>query len=82
MQDPIGLLGGWNLYQYAPNPLGWIDPWELSDTPVSFKSQFRAAKRQLGIPKNINTPTAVKIYDNKYENRTVWAFENNGDKNI
>ncbi|MBK4257322.1 RHS domain-containing protein [Enterobacter hormaechei] len=26
MQDPIGLNGGWNLYQYAPNPLGWIDP--------------------------------------------------------
>ncbi|AFM58900.1 Rhs family protein [Enterobacter cloacae subsp. dissolvens SDM] len=22
MQDPIGLNGGWNLYQYAPNPLG------------------------------------------------------------
>ena len=26
VQDPIGLNGGWNLYQYAPNPLGWIDP--------------------------------------------------------
>ena len=26
-QDPIGLLGGMNLYQYAPNPLRWIDPW-------------------------------------------------------
>ena len=25
--DPIGLLGGLNLYQYAPNPLTWIDPW-------------------------------------------------------
>ncbi|TNL05274.1 type IV secretion protein Rhs [Kosakonia cowanii] len=25
-QDPIGLRGGLNLYQYAPNPLGWIDP--------------------------------------------------------
>ncbi|PIT24497.1 hypothetical protein BGI37_09830 [Snodgrassella alvi] len=25
--DPIGLLGGLNLYQYAPNGLTWIDPW-------------------------------------------------------
>ena len=25
-QDPIGLSGGWNLYQYAPNPTGWVDP--------------------------------------------------------
>lgn len=26
VQDPIGLVGGWNLYQYAPNPLRWVDP--------------------------------------------------------
>ncbi|MFN3985918.1 MAG: RHS repeat-associated core domain-containing protein [Rhodocyclaceae bacterium] len=25
--DPIGLNGGVNLYQYAPNPTGWVDPW-------------------------------------------------------
>jgi len=25
-QDPIGLLGGVNNYQYAPNPSGWVDP--------------------------------------------------------
>lgn len=25
--DPIGLRGGFNFYEYAPNPLMWIDPW-------------------------------------------------------
>ena len=29
-QDPIGLAGGVNLYQYAPNPLSWIDPLGLT----------------------------------------------------
>ncbi|OFM86091.1 hypothetical protein HMPREF2660_06120 [Weeksella sp. HMSC059D05] len=26
-QDPIGLMGGINLYQYAPNPVEWVEPW-------------------------------------------------------
>ncbi|PCE26092.1 sugar-binding protein [Paraburkholderia acidicola] len=29
-QDPIGLWGGANLYQYAPNPIGYIDPLGLA----------------------------------------------------
>ena len=28
-RDPIGLLGGSNVFQYAPNPTGWIDPFGL-----------------------------------------------------
>ncbi|WP_216353145.1 RHS repeat domain-containing protein [Snodgrassella alvi] len=28
--DPIGLVGGYNLYQYAPNAFMWIDPLGLS----------------------------------------------------
>ncbi|KTB66024.1 type IV secretion protein Rhs [Pseudomonas fluorescens] len=28
--DPIGFDGGLNFYQYAPNPISWIDPWGLA----------------------------------------------------
>jgi RHS repeat-associated protein len=29
-QDPIGLLGGWNLYRYTNNPIRFIDPLGLA----------------------------------------------------
>ena len=29
-RDPIELLGGLNVFAYAPNPVMWIDPWGLS----------------------------------------------------
>lgn len=33
--DPIGLAGGINLFQYAPNPLAWIDPVGLAGCTLS-----------------------------------------------
>lgn len=76
VQDPIGLAGGWNLYQYAPNPLGWIDPWGLT----SRRAAFRTAKEQAKIPKSSQLTTHKYVYDNDFENRTVYEFDANGSK--
>ena len=38
-QDPIGLLGGINHYQYAPNHINWIDPLGLCAKEDNFKYQ-------------------------------------------
>lgn len=34
-KDPIGLMGGINLHQYAPNPTQWVDPLGLVRKPPS-----------------------------------------------
>ncbi len=33
-KNPIGLLGGFNGYVYAPNPIGWVDPYGLNNNPL------------------------------------------------
>ena len=43
-QDPISLAGGVNLYQYAPNPVGWVDPKGLTS------KQLAAALMNAGEP--------------------------------
>ncbi len=33
-KDPIGYLGGLNIYQYGPNSISWVDPLGLASSPV------------------------------------------------
>ncbi|ECF2224647.1 hypothetical protein E1627_09555 [Salmonella enterica subsp. enterica serovar Tyresoe] len=40
--DPANLEGGINLYAYAPNPLGWIDPWGLACQKRDKNGKFRS----------------------------------------
>lgn len=47
-QDPIGYAGGLNLFEYAPNPLNWVDPLGLAKkgaqsggTPKQAQSKVR-----------------------------------------
>ncbi|MCL1824618.1 MAG: DUF6531 domain-containing protein [Betaproteobacteria bacterium] len=42
-EDPIGVLGGINLYQYAANADGWVDPWGWAC--------FKAKRTQKGVEK-------------------------------
>ena len=43
-QDPIGLVGGDNLYSYAPNTNGWIDPWGWKCIPNKVAGTAREAR--------------------------------------
>jgi RHS repeat-associated protein len=42
-QDPIGLRGGSNLFAYAPNPLGWVDPVGLNKKCPECPGQIKQA---------------------------------------
>ena len=74
-QDPIGLLGGVNNYQYAPNPVGWVDPLGLMckeeigslDGPDDFKA--------IGLdPLNEGIPANYDISKDRF-NRAILILE-------
>ncbi|WP_256671977.1 RHS repeat domain-containing protein, partial [Pseudomonas sp. SG-MS2] len=41
-QDPIGLYGGWNLYEYTANPFTWVDPLGLCADTVKWGNHLRS----------------------------------------
>ena len=63
-QDPIGLAGGINLYQYAPNTLSWIDPWGLS-----CRTQYMG-----NTPGKFNSSTGRKVIDRLRSQKLVTGY--------
>ena len=55
-QDPIGLLGGVNCYQYAPNPSGWVDPLgltKLKEDPSRAASAYSKSQAPIADPSRL-----------------------------
>lgn len=45
-KDPIGLLGGHNVYAYAPNSMAWIDPLGLNNRNKNKNKQHKKSKEE------------------------------------
>nr|WP_264821742.1 RHS repeat-associated core domain-containing protein [Acinetobacter lanii] len=59
-KDPIGLLGGHNVYAYAPNPVEWVDPRGLSKTKgKSGNKNTESAKKKQPCPNPCKNSTAA-----------------------
>ncbi|WP_188150485.1 RHS repeat-associated core domain-containing protein, partial [Teredinibacter waterburyi] len=66
-QDPIGLLGGVNCYQYAPNPVTWIDPYGLSCKENTWNEFQKDHKGQFS-----NSKDAAAAYADLKQKQSPW----------
>ena len=46
-KDPISYAGGLNLYAFAPNPTGWVDPLGLARIPKSVKAKVALENQEV-----------------------------------
>ncbi|MEM7991965.1 RHS repeat-associated core domain-containing protein [Morganella morganii subsp. sibonii] len=67
-QDPIGLLGGLNLYQYAPNPLGWVDPWGWAACGIKARAYEQKVQDMYGGKLSQSSREYTAIVDGKSVN--------------
>ncbi len=62
VSDPVGLAGGVNLYQYAPNPLSWIDPLGLSGEDIFIHYTDKAGFNRIMSTGVIEANSKGKVY--------------------
>jgi len=64
-QDPIGLLGGENFYQFAPNVQGWVDPLGLAKNRGRIQAQGTYLEESVSW--DTDKPVTVKDVQDKLE---------------
>ncbi len=70
--DPIGLAGGINLFQYAPEPFGWVDPWGLKTWTYQNMKSLEGFQKHHIIPQSLENHPALKNADFKmHSNRNI-----------
>ena len=82
-RDPIGLLGGNNVFQYAPNPVGWIDPWGLVKKKCTDPIQKLEDRGYTGVVRNSNGgldySASNALYKKKPEVNPIQTIEYTGN---
>ncbi|MGO3847541.1 MAG: RHS repeat-associated core domain-containing protein [Pseudoalteromonas prydzensis] len=68
-QDPIGLVGGINHYQYAPNPVNWVDPFGLSCKENTWNEFQKDHKGMFS-----SSSEAAAAYKDLVENMSPWPI--------
>ena len=71
-RDPIGLMGGDNVFAYAPNPTGWIDPLGLAtDNEPLTKDNCRALMRIIEHEEAYGKFSVVANYTLNFKNHAL-----------